>query len=141
MSIVTVSCDKNDAEVSLDVIALSEEYANYKKASNDKVIFLSTVGDLDFEALKSASKTLNQDGDPKNYPKDAYDHIENGREYLQHSINVRVTLNNLQKKYNYLELSDEDFDEVRAIYAASSGNASGISTSDLQVILEKNSNE
>lgn len=138
LSAIVMGCEKNEATVSLDTIALSKEYAVYKKASNDKALFLSTVNALDFDALREASKTLNQSGDPKDYPRDAYDHIENGRAYLQHSINVRASLNVLQEKYGYLDLNDEDFDKVRSLYAEKTGNAPGFSEEELLEILEKN---
>lgn len=139
LAAVFSSCEKNDeASVSLETIAISQEYAVYKKAFNDKAMFLTVVGDLDFDALREASKTLDQGGNPNDYPRDAYDHIENGREYLQHSINVRISLNVLQKKYGFLDLNDEDFDKVRSIYNSMSEKGPGFSEEELLEILEKN---
>jgi hypothetical protein len=138
LSAAVVGCEKTETTVSLETIAYSKEYAAYKKVFLDKSMFLSVVGKLDFDALREASKTLNQKGDPNDYPRDAYDHIENGREYLQHSINVRVSLNLLQEKYGYLDLSDEDFDKVRELYTNASIKGPGFSEEELLKILEKN---
>lgn len=138
LSTIAISCEKTESTVSLETIAYSKEYAAYKKVFLDKSMFLSVVDELDFDALREASKTLNQGGDPNDYPRDAYDHIENGREYLQHSINVRVSLNLLQKKYGYLDLSDEDFDKVRELYTNASVAGPGFSEEELLEILEKN---
>lgn len=136
LSFLMYNCEKDTTAVSLETIAHSKEYATYKKVFHDKTMFLSLVDELDFDALRKASKKLNQGGDPNDYPRDAYDHIENGREYLQHSINVGVSLNNLQEKYGYLDLSEEDTDKIRIIYSDIEGPS--FTEEELLEILEKN---
>jgi hypothetical protein len=135
LSAVVAGCEKNAASVSLETIAYSKEYATYKKVFHDKSMFLATINMLDFEALRNAAAALPAVSAPNDYPRDSYDHIKDGREYLQHSINVRVSLNALQKKYGFFDISDEDADKVRDLYAI--GDGPSFSEEDLLEILKK----
>lgn len=115
------SCLQDTDDVSrLDLIANSEEYANYR-AENAKLANFLSGHTLDFDAIKSVI-AKNSNTNLKNYPKGAFSHIENGNQYYARQIALKSKVQTLDNKFSYLSLSLDDRLKLIDLYAEKFGS-------------------